>query len=801
VWQRLCRVTAQLPLLVVGTCRPVPRRPEVLRIRREVKARGGVVFTLGGLAAPQVADMAERVVGAVPGAQLAEQLGSASGNPLYVRELLDALTRAAALEVRGGVAELAASGEAGSRELVLLAGAIADRLDFLSGGTREVLGMAALLGPTFPMADLSLVLARSAVDLAETVEEAIAAGVLEGVGTRLRFRHGLLRQALYDEIPKPLRTALHRDAARALMGGGAPVERVAELILAAMEAADGWELEWLATNAASLAQRAPEIAAELFAHGLSHADRSGPGFAVVQDHLAAVAFHLARYEQTEQVCREILAETRDPERYGQIAWLLAYAIGRTNRYTESSAEIAEARADPRTPPVWRARLAAQDAMGMLPAGRYDEAAEQWPRALAEGEQLADPMTIGYALHAKATVLFRQHDMSGALEAIDQALTAMGTEPQLAEMRMRMCFNQVSALRNLDRFEQAADRLRAARTIAEQIGSPILAVHFLISAETAFQHGRWDDALTELDAMSDPSFEGFVRHMQYLPMVMQSIRAMIAAHRGDARSAAQHLGRVTGGAAPGQRPRTANVGYLLMAQAVHEELAGRTEQAAELLVTLLDPEFAVLDERVVLLPQLVRLALEHGDRDTAGRAARACAACAAGGQPMPRAVAAESWSRGLIENDPAPVLAAGDYFRSATRLLELGNALEDAAVLLARADGPAAARDVMGEAIAVYAQLGAIGDTRRAAARLRPLGVRAGVRAAPRRPRTGWDSLTKTERRIAELLIAGGSNPDVAAELQLSRRTVETHVSHILAKLQVHSRLEIADFARQKLTAS
>ena len=50
--------------------------------------------------------------------------------------------------------------------------------------------------------------------------------------------------------------------------------------------------------------------------------------------------------------------------------------------------------------------------------------------------------------------------------------------------------------------------------------------------------------------------------------------------------------------------------------------------------------------------------------------------------------------------------------------------------------------------------------------------------------------TASELRIAKLVGAGWSNPDIAAELSPSRRTVQTHVSNILGKLRLHSRLDV-----------
>jgi DNA-binding NarL/FixJ family response regulator len=53
--------------------------------------------------------------------------------------------------------------------------------------------------------------------------------------------------------------------------------------------------------------------------------------------------------------------------------------------------------------------------------------------------------------------------------------------------------------------------------------------------------------------------------------------------------------------------------------------------------------------------------------------------------------------------------------------------------------------------------------------------------------------------VAELVAQGRSNPEIAAELFLSRNTVQTHVSHILAKLAARSRVEIARAAHQQQT--
>jgi DNA-binding NarL/FixJ family response regulator len=94
-------------------------------------------------------------------------------------------------------------------------------------------------------------------------------------------------------------------------------------------------------------------------------------------------------------------------------------------------------------------------------------------------------------------------------------------------------------------------------------------------------------------------------------------------------------------------------------------------------------------------------------------------------------------------------------------------------------------------VAIYTDLGAAWDIGRADARLRPYGVRRG-RPGARRPATGWAALTPTEVKVAYLVGEGLSNPDIAKRLFLSRYTVQVHMSKILAKLQVRSRVEVAN---------
>ncbi len=102
---------------------------------------------------------------------------------------------------------------------------------------------------------------------------------------------------------------------------------------------------------------------------------------------------------------------------------------------------------------------------------------------------------------------------------------------------------------------------------------------------------------------------------------------------------------------------------------------------------------------------------------------------------------------------------------------------------------------MNEAVSRYEDLQARWDTRRAEARLGIYGIKRGVRGR-RGPRAafGWEALTPTEVNIAALVARGNSTSDIARGMFLSRRTVQTYISHILAKLGAKSRVEIVRMA-------
>ena len=148
-------------------------------------------------------------------------------------------------------------------------------------------------------------------------------------------------------------------------------------------------------------------------------------------------------------------------------------------------------------------------------------------------------------------------------------------------------------------------------------------------------------------------------------------------------------------------------------------------------------------------------------------------------------------QGLAENHVDALVAAADAYAGTSRPLELALVSEDAATALVRQGDIERARPLFDQAIAIYERLGADRDLSRASATLRLAGVRRGIRGPRKRAKFGWQSLTATELTVSGLVADGLSNPQIGERLFVSRRTVQTHLVHVFAKLDLTSRAQLA----------
>ena len=788
-WHQLALAVDQLPLLLVAACRPVPQREMVDKLRASLLAHDAVLISLGPLAETDVSDMIAGLVGAPPGPGLQRLAARASGNPLYVREIVDTLVREQGVTIGPATAELAHSSQNGAP--ASLGSAIARRLGFLSPAALSMLSTAALLGAEFSVADLAVVLGRPPTDLMDQVREAEAAGVVVESASGLGFRHALIRQALYERTPATMRVALHRHAARTLAEAGANVSQVAGQLLSVTATLDFWTIRWVAEHASALAVRSPEIAAELLSRAAQDLSADDPSGEAIYGSLARVQFRLGRPAEAEASARR-LQHSADPVVAAEARWILSRVLFSTGRNDEALSVVRETLRDPDLPTMWRARMHTvhtvflRDVLGDLDAA---EAAAR--EALALGEQASDAFAIGSALCVRWTIAAVRREHASALGFIDRAIAVLGDDTEHPDLRASALDNRIFTLQNLDRLADAGATLNEASRYAQRTGDPRAALH-IGAAVHYYWVGQWDDALAEVASVAEhgPEITHFGLRERGPVLLYHGISALVAVQRDNRDAARLHL---KAGFAESTDTVSAweNADFLFAAQAQDAERSGNLGRAVSVLAPILDTRPGQMTLVHQWLPDLVRIAVAVGDTATARAALDRCAAEAAREEIPARAAAALSRCRGLLGQDVEALLAAANHYQEVGRPIELAQTLEDAAERLAADGHIARARRLLNQAADIYTGLGAYWCLRRAETRLRAHGIRRGVRGPRKRATTGWEALSRTELTVAYLVGEGRSNPDIAAEMFLSRGTVQTHVSHILTKLGLRSRVEIA----------
>ena len=780
-WGRLARSVPQMPLLLIGMMRPVPQRADLLALRRVV--RDATRLRLSDLAEVAVAELVGALVGGKPGEKLLQLADGAGGNPLYITELVAALARSSSVTVTGGGAELT-NGTAPSS----LSAAIADRLGFVSGPVREVLRAAALLGVDFAVPDLAVVLGRGVAGLVPAVDEACATGVLAESDDRLAFRHPLIRAALYDEMPVPVRAAWHREAGRALAEAGAAPDRVARQLLRAVDGTgiagpmDAWILDWLARTADLLVGQAPRVAAELLRRAVEGSSVDSAQRDRLASRLADALYRVGDAAGAEQVASRALAHAVVPDIVVDLHWTLAQCRIRVGRFAESLATLDRALASPEISARHRARFLVLAARTHDSIGDFEKAGQVAATALAVASDAGDNWAIGWALHVLTMVTSGKGQLTDALPLFDQALTVTEADPALTDLRLLLQINKAIALGGLDRNEEAYAAARQARDLADQVGTVIRMVqaHSALT-QLLFDTGRWTEALAEARVLHEDLKEPIAACTDL------GTAAVICFHRGEVGAARGYLDAAVPHA---ERSGHRVIGALALARSLDREQAGASSEALQVLTAGFADNTEELDEIEDLLADGVRLAAEAGDVGTAQTLTGHAAALAAG-SAVPHRQANALYCRGLLEHDASQLLAAAERYDLASRPLLRAQALEAAAAEHIAAGDRGQARVAFTRAVEVYGSLGAAADVARLQADFRAHGIRRGPHAKHRQARSGWDSLTPTETKIAALVEAGLSNPEIAAKLLLSRRTIATHVSHILKKLDVHSRTDIA----------
>jgi DNA-binding CsgD family transcriptional regulator len=775
----LARRRADLRLLLVLAFRPTPQSADLVRVIEGCAAAGVPHLRLGPIDDEAIAELATDVVGGAAGPGLLRELGGARGNPFFAIELLQALRREEGFVERDGVLEVEHVGLPPS-----LRDTLVRRLATLSEKASTGLSVAAVLGGTGRVGDVAALLGVSTADANVAITEAERAGLLEPAGDVVAFRHDLIRQALYENLPETVRTAWHREAAQRLDGRAEPAIVARHLALGA-EPGDTDAVDVLRRAALELAGTEPEAALGLLdrALELSTADQR----VELEVARAETLLESGRAEDAGTQAAAVIQRTAPLPLRGRAHVALAEARSHQGRLVEAVEHFTAAI---ETDALDEADAAA--ALGRLAENRLwtfalDQAIDEADRAYEAGRRLGIRSLMVEALATRCGVHEFRAEFDAAIEAGREAVALAGDDPD----SIRRTPNAYLGLTLI-----GADQLAEARRVAEEgwrrsseLGQLLVLPNYhALLVRLAWFDGRWDDALSEADAAVSVA-EDF--GLRFGVAANEGVRGLIALHRGNVEAARrcveQHRIARRGG-----NDDASGSELLVLLGAQLQEADGDVTGAAETLWSLfeVERELGMDAARIWPGPACVRLLLAAERSDDAHFVADDLAAVSAKAA-TPSARGAAAHARGLIERDVSAFLAAAEEFERAARPLDQAEALEGGAALTAENGNRDGAVELFNAALAITDQLGATHDARRIGAALRELGVRTASKERRRRAVSGWDSLTDAERDVAALVGEGLRNAEIAERLFVSRRTVESHMSRLYAKLGAENRVALA----------
>ncbi len=776
-----------LPVVLLVASRPVPRTGDLAAVLEALRGEGLVEVRPGPLSTDEVAELAGSMLEATPSPRVLARLSGAAGNPLLVAELVSA-----GQDGRHWADEQI---QAGGDDLPpTFADAVLRRLRFLSTEALHVLRHASVLGSVFSVADLALVVGRPVTDLVAPLDEGRGAGLLVEADDRLRFRHDLIRDSVYADLPVSVRRELHAHTARVLGAAGRSALQVAAHVTRGATPGDAEAIGWLHRAARESLELEPAVAADLLERARALAGPTSASPQLLTDLLMTYVW-LGRFEEAESLGKQLIAADGMARDAHLPRLFLARAVMSQGRGQEGWTILEPALRDEEIADDARAALFAMgttlrvvvgDAEGARVLG--EEGVRLSQRAGDPGDEALNLTTLGMAERAAGNPRRAVDLASRAVEAVRRARHVKPRVVTLYNLAARLFLDA-------DRMEEAGSIGQAGRRLMEEHGIVLgQAECHSLQAERLLLVGQWDDAAAEAETTVDlcTTFEAW-----HAFGMAKSILALVAMSRNELQQAERHVAAARDrlASAPDQHGRPWvhwTTGLFLEAQ------ADRHGALRSLVDAWSDSEGIVSDE-ATFGPDLVRLAVQLGERRVAKDAAARLEAAAAKAD-LPRIDGAAMLCRGLVNVDVDALEASVEANRAVARPYELARACELTGDAHGRrgsnGDGVAHLR----EGVEIYERLGATRDVARVDASLRALGAHRGRVGPRRRPQTGWESLTPTESSVVQLVADSLRNRDIADRLFISRRTVETHLTHIFRKLEVSSRTElVAEASRRRLT--
>ena len=523
----LARRARTLPALVVVTRRDLPRRPELDALLTRLRARAALKahVALGPLEDAAVAQLV-RAAARLDEGEVQRVVALADGNALLATETARARAR-------------------GDRQLApTLREAVRAALAPLPPGARRFAELAAAAGRDLERRELERL---PLADHAQDASDAFESGLLVSRGGRVGYRHALLRDAVYAELPEPLRAQLHQriaaalssdraaEVARHLRLAGRDAEAVRHLLGAAAEARKLAALDEAAEYLGEALRLAPRDARILLELAEVEAWRGRPdeSRAAFDDALACISPQdalgqanawlrrgrsfrgaLCFPRESQAAYRQALAaldadaEAR-PEALAGLAWTEAVAgdVGRVDGLLREVHHLVGR--DPRD--AWLALdIGLARGIALIRRGRF---AESYPPLIAAGDaaRQAGRPDLAYTCWINASSAAAcDGDFERSLEFADRCRTAMH-QAGLAPLEANALSARTHILVRLGRLEEAETTAGDQLRLAERLDSPSLratAIHDSgMVSHAAGEHDRaarlLDEALAGGAAVSRP----------------------------------------------------------------------------------------------------------------------------------------------------------------------------------------------------------------------------------------------------------------------------------------------------------
>jgi DNA-binding NarL/FixJ family response regulator len=780
-------------LLILAAYRidQIPRRHPLRRLRAELRRASRFrEVTLRPLDPSQTAELVARIVGKAPSSALATAVYERTeGLPFFVEEFTASLASTRRLRDGGEVMDLR------SAESVPLPQTIRDAVLLLTDGISAAGRMALEIAATAGTQVDADVLTDLVTD--HDLEELIEAGLLVETADRTAaFRHDLVREAIYRDIPWTRRRAHHRLLAERLEALGAPPGVIAE--------------HWVAAGEPGRARPMLIAAAESFftLHGYREAARdlrraleAWPEGEDEPRRLAGVE----RLGQCAELCGELsqaiaaygaIAESRRAAHDGKA---LAEAERRLASLYELQAnwERALAARASAAEEFARAGLPGEAASERLAAASHLRSAGDLTAALhlisvaAPDIELAGRTDLGaLSLALEGSVRAKLGQGRAGVELCGEGLSRALAD-DLPEVAARAYFLMADALESAPDYPAAIDAYTAAFQFCQAKDLPDVAqVCFACLSPVLMHTGQWDQAVAVCrQVLHEDQAPPVARHAVMVEL------GMIHVLRGEPKPARRLLASALAfGRASELFPMEIH-GLLGLSRL--DELEGKDASAAQRATELVERCWAK-EERHYSVPALRWATTFFARREEQAQAA-ACAEllssmAATGGTPETLAALAHALGEiALLEGDGDR--AAGHFDRALEALSGLtvphdrAEIQLRAAVALVGAGKRDRGVELLVSAYRAARKLKARPLAARAVEELSALGEhveRLGRKAVGDLERGG---LSRRELEVIRLIEVGRTNREIGHELFLSARTVDMHVRNILAKLGCRSRLE------------